>query len=181
MKKIVLSGGTYAGKTTLANLFKEHGFTTIPDSGLAVINELNLELGIKGQRDFRFNNPLEFYTRIIKKQLLLEEKHKDGIIVHDQGVFDYVAMMKIQTGKLHSLILKLVKETNYDIVISCEVLREFNTRPTTGRSLTEEQSKEFGRLAKEMYRENGSVIIEVKEMPILDRFKYIKNHLKAYS
>ena len=57
MKRIVITGGTYAGKSSIIKQFKKDGFNTVPDVGLEIIKQLNNEIGQEKQKQFRANNP----------------------------------------------------------------------------------------------------------------------------
>ncbi|MDD4333011.1 MAG: ATP-binding protein [Patescibacteria group bacterium] len=177
MRKIVITGGTYAGKSSLVELFKENGFETVKDVGLEVIKELNKKLGKNKQKEFRKNNPVEFYSKIIRKQLEIEQNLKDRVIVFDRGVYDYIAMLELAGQAVPESLRILLADIFYDIVFVCDTLADFNEREFSGRSLNKKDSLKLNKLVKNIYKELGCTVIEVKKMPLNQRFKFIKSYL----
>lgn len=177
MKRIVLTGGTYAGKTSLIELFKKDGYEVISDIGLEIIKELNTELGLDKQKEFRNGNPIEFYSRIIKKQLEIENSFRDKIVVCDRGVYDYLAMLELIGTDIPHALIKLVEKTSYDIVFVCDVLSDFDGRKNSGRILTKSDSLRLKKLIEKTYENAGHAVIPVKEMPLSQRYKFIKNYI----
>ncbi|MFH0837379.1 MAG: hypothetical protein V1870_04580 [Candidatus Aenigmatarchaeota archaeon] len=74
--KIVISGGTYAGKTSIIHEFSKEGYKTIPDIGMHVIEELNKKMGTEKQKAWRKKHPREFYEKIVKKTNQIRIKYK---------------------------------------------------------------------------------------------------------
>ncbi len=177
MKRIVITGGTYAGKSSIIELFKQDGFNVIPDVGLEIIRQLNNDLGQKEQKQFRANHPLKFYLKIIKKQLEYEGGLNNEPAIFDRGVYDYIAMIKLKEIRIPPSLMQLVKKFTYDIVFVLDTLSDFKMRSTSGRSLSKEDSFKLNQLVKELYEKLGCKIILVKEMSLKERYEFIKKHL----
>ena len=180
MMKIVITGGTYAGKTSLIELFKKEGVLVIPDVGLEVIEELNEQLGVDKQKEYRAKNPIEFYTKIIKRQLELESEI-DGadVVILDRGVFDYIAMLSSTNVDVPQSIIELTRNHTYNKAFVCDTLLSFSQREESGRSLNKEASLRLKVLVEEVYKSSGCEVISVKEMPIKERFEYVMKHIKT--
>jgi predicted ATPase len=175
--KIVITGGTFAGKTSLVKLFKKDGFKNVQDIGLETIKELNTKIGITKQREFRINKPIEFYSKIIKKQLKIEKDTKNKIVVFDRGILDYIAMLKLTGLNMPESLINQIKNTHYDLVFICDTLSNFKERKNTGRSLNKNESLKLNKLIKREYSQIGCKIVTVKEMPLKERFEFIKNKI----
>ncbi len=176
MRKIVITGGTYAGKTSLVELFKKDKFKVIPDIGLKIIQELNSKLGKEKQKQFRANHPLNFYSMIIKRQLALEKKLNSKIVILDRGVHDYIAMLELTGTKVPVSLMRLVKNISYDLVFICDTLSKFNERKSSGRSLTKNDSLKLNKLIKKIYQNKSNKVIRVKEMPLEKRYRFVRKN-----
>ncbi|NQU78414.1 ATP-binding protein [Candidatus Woesearchaeota archaeon] len=179
MKRTVISGGTYAGKTSLIESFKKNGFEVVPDVGFEVIKELNAELSQDGQKEFRTNHPIEFYTRIIRKQLEIEKSFGDKTVIYDRGVHDYIAMLRLAGTIIPDSLMSLVSGIFYDLVFVCDALPDFDERKSSGRSLTKDDSLRLKDLITETYQNLGCRVIQVKEMSLDQRYKFIRNRLNS--
>lgn len=174
VQKIVLTGGTYAGKTSLLKLFEETGYIVVPDIGLKVLADLNDELGQEGQRQYRNEKPVKFYERIINEQLNRESTVVNGQLILDRGVYDYIAMMKLKHVTIPPTFYSLISKTKYDKVFLLDTLSNFSQRIVSGRSLTKADSTQLNKLVREIYASLGCDVIEVREMPLQERYKFIK-------
>ena len=177
MKRIVITGGTYAGKSSITELFKQDGFSVVPDVGLEIIKQLNNELGQEEQKQFRANQPLKFYSKIIKKKVEYEGGLSNKPTIFDRGIYDYIAMMKLKEIQVPPSLMQSVKKVSYDIVFVLDTLSDFSMRPTSGRSLSKEDSLKLKKLVTEIYEKLGCKIVLVKEMPLKERYEFIKKHL----
>jgi len=144
---------------------------------LEIIKQLNDDLGQKEQKQLRANHPLKFYSKIIKKQLEYEGRLNNEPAIFDRGIHDYIAMMKLKDIRVPPSLMQSVKKVSYDIVFVLDTLPVFDIRLTSGRSLTKEDSLKLNRLVKETYEKLGCKVILVKEMPLKERYEFIKKHL----
>lgn len=173
-----MTGGSYAGKSTLLEKFSKKGFGIVEEAGMQVIKQLNDELGIDEQKKFRAEHPLEFFTKIIERQLVLEKEVVDGdVVFYDRGIFDYLAFCKLVDVEPSDEMRKLVEGCAYDLVFLCETLSSFDSRQESGRSLTEEMSQKMYHLLKEVYEEYGCRVVGVPEMSVEERVKLIEKEL----
>jgi predicted ATPase len=175
MKKIVLTGGTYAGKTSLIELFKRDKYKVIPDIGLEVIEALNKSSGKLNQQVYRSENPVKFYSQIISKQIERESEIMTDTLVCDRGVHDYIVLLKTAEIKIPPELYDKIQKHRYDIVFVCDTLKDFDERKKTRRSEKESQKVHDGVL--KMYKQMGCKVILVKEMPLIQRYKFIQQYL----
>jgi predicted ATPase len=180
--KIVITGGTYAGKTTLIQKFRKKGFKTAPDAGLAVIQEINAEIGVDQQKKWRAENPEKFYNRIAEKQLKYEKQMSDTKnkpILYDRGIFDYLAMCKLVGIDAPKKLLQVARQAAYDFVFICEAIPTFSNRSNTGRSLNKKDSLCLEKYINDIYKSYGYKPVLVKLMPVSKRVKFILSQLKT--
>jgi predicted ATPase len=176
MKRIVITGGTYAGKSSIVELFKQDGFSVVPDVGFEIIGQLNTSLGQEAQKELRREHAAEFYSMIIEKQLEYEKEIRETT-VFDRGVYDYIAMMELKNITVPSSLRRLAETAFYDSVFVLDTLADFDMRPDSGRSLTKEDSSRLRELVTEIYTKLGSKVVGVKEMDLQDRYAYIRRYI----
>lgn len=179
--RIVLTGGTYAGKSSLLESFKKQGFQTVPETGMQIISEISQKLGVEEQKKWRSENTVGFFRLIFERQLELESKTKqdsNNIIFHDRGIHDYLAFMKLEGVEPPKEFVELAKNNPYDVAFICEILPGFDGRKQTGRVVTREQSYQLKELIQNIYKEFGIKTIFVKDMPTEERVEFIKKELK---
>lgn len=177
--RIVITGGSFSGKTTVLNYLEKEGYAVLPDVGLLVMEELNKKLGIEEQRKFRVQNPGEFYALIARKQFELEKKFLGNgeVSFFDRGMHDWVAFCRLAGVHVPGEILKLVSKVKYDFVFVFETLSSFEPRRDTGRLLTRSDSLKIRDLIQKTYEENGYKVIYVKEDSVENRIKFVKDKL----
>lgn len=173
--KIVFTGGTYAGKTTLLKLFRKEGFVTLPDAGSEIIEELNKKIGIDQQKKFRAKYPIEYYSKIIRRQIENEAKIKSDITILDRGVQDYVTMLGMTKTKVPKGLKELVNKHYYDFIFVFETLSRFNQRKKSGRSIDKKDSVKLGKLLFREYKKMNANVFIVKEAPIKERYKFVRD------
>jgi len=180
MKRIVITGGPYAGKTTLINHFAKLGYKTIPEVASKVINRLNRELGVEEQRTWRKAHVAEFQHMIFGAQendyCLVDAE--DEIVFYDRGLHAGLAYLSHYDQVIPERMKKLASEYSYDCVFLCHVLDSFDRRRSTGRISDKKAAVEIQNVLKEVYLEYGHEVIEVPQMPVEDRVNLILRHLR---
>lgn len=176
--KVVITGGSCAGKTSVVNAFAEMGHSTVPESGQLVTQELIERLGIPGMNRFRQHNPLEFLDMVAERQAKLESAvaYSGRPLFFDRSMHDYVAYCRVINVNPSQRILDMLK-TRYDYVFLLETLPDFNPRPETGRTLDREFSLQWRDSARQVFQEHDMEPIHVKAMPLEKRLEFIKGHI----
>lgn len=179
--RILFTGGTFAGKTSLLKRFEADGFNTVSDVGLEIINTLNDELGMEKQRQYRKEHSVDFYNRIIDKQLALEGHTDSAITIFDRGAYDYIAMMQLEGTSASPALTRKLEGLHYDIVFVFDTLKDFNERQSTGRYFSKDDSYRLNEYVSTVYKDLGFRIIIVEEMPLQDRYEFVLNEIQEAS
>lgn len=177
---VIISGGTCAGKTTIVNHFKKNSYSTIREAGNIIINDLNEKLSIKGQKEFRRNNPNNFYELILNKQIQLENEYIkptcNRFTFFDRGVLDYIAMYQIETLLSFESLKFIVNRRDYDVVFVLNPFDKFNERKVSGRSLDYQQSLKLSEKCYQLYNKDYDTIF-IKNGNIENRIQHIESYL----
>lgn len=184
VKKIVLSGGPFSGKSTLVKEFKKIGLPVAEEAALTVIEELNNSIGIKEQIKFRDSNINEFQNMILDKQIHFENQaikeaiqYKNDYIICDRGVYDALSYYELFKRKINSEILDKIESIHYDFSFICDVLPNFDTRPETGRFETFETSKKLSEHSYKIYSKYVENTIFLPVMSVEERLDFITDYI----
>ena len=181
MKKVVITGGPYSGKTTIVDYFSKLRFKVLSEVPLEVIKNLNKKLGVEEQKKWRKKNIKDFQIDLAKKQVkrekLLKSK-KDEIVFLDRGLHDTLAYCVLYNVVPPKKILALAKKHKYDFVFLLETLSPFKQRSETGRISNKKTSIKIGNLIEKKYKDYGIKVIRVKEMSVKKRGDFIFNIIK---
>lgn len=175
-KKIVITGGSCCGKTTVINELQKLGHTTVPEAAILVIDSLNKSKGIEGQKLWRKEHPVEFQIMITKKQVELEKEavvKNDGPVFVDRGVFDGLAYCRVQNVSAPNKVLELIEGNQYSKAFVLDTLSNFEQRADTGRTSSYEKSARTRDLLIGVYQEKGIEVKLVQEMSVTDRVSLI--------
>lgn len=177
--KVVITGGSYAGKTSIVDAFAEQGCPTVPESGQQVTDELVRRMGIDGMNKFRRGRPLEFLGMVSQRQAELESRiapNEARPVFLDRCMHDYVAYCRLIGVRPPGDILDMLK-ARYDLVFLCDTLPHFDQRRETGRTLDRGFSLRWRDSCRQVFHEHGMETIHVMEMPLNDRLSLIREHL----
>ena len=180
MIKIVITGGTWSGKTTVIKHLKKEGFKIVSETAIELIADLNKKYGVEGQKEWRRNNQSTFQILLAETQKKKESKikaKKYEIVFFDRGLYDTLAYCKIRKIKVPRALVKIVKDAHYDKVFVLDTLSNFDNRSETGRTCDKKTSIKGGNYIKKVYKKYGVEVICVKEMSIRKRIKFIEKHL----
>ncbi len=175
MVKIVITGGTFAGKSTLVKELSIQGFKVFFDQGFVVIDELNSKIGLEKQKLFRNDKPQLFYQKIIDKQVEIEKNiNGSDIVIFDRGILDYIIMAELFNN------ITITCDFNYDLVFVLEILDTFDIRESSGRSLNIEQSNHLCEEVRNRYSIAGCKVINVAQMPLKERVEFVKDKINDF-
>ena len=156
MRKIVVTGGPYAGKTTLVEALRAEGCAVAPEAALQVIAALADELGPERARAWREEHPERFQVRIAELQLELEaraERSGTGLVACDRGLLDGIAYCRHRGIETPAPVAEAAARSRYDLVLLCDTLTPFRPRPETGRVDDRHDSLALRDLIEAVYRE----------------------------
>lgn len=170
--RIVVTGGPYSGKTSLVRALGDRGYATAPEAAMQVIEKLNREHGVEGQKAWRTKNRVEFQCLIAERQAELEraaEAHSARALFLDRGRHDGVAYCRHFKEEVPRRVAELVAEADYDAVLLLDTLTNFENRSETGRTSDRERSLALRECLDVVYREAGLEPIRIAEAPMTQR------------
>jgi len=170
-RRVVITGGPHAGKSTLIAALSARGFATAPEAALIVIRELNETLGVEGQVAFRRRNPSAFQSRVSETQLSIEARFRDADrdVFFDRGLLDGLAYCRMRNVAIPPLIAADALRGRYSHVVVLETVTPFSARTETGRTSDEATAREAGRLIAQTYSEFGYDPVMVGQMSLDSR------------
>lgn len=177
---VVITGGPYSGKTSLLNRLAARGFRTLPEAAIRVIDALNSELGLEGQRQWRFAHPVEFQDRVARAQDEQERAIQLATgeqLFADRGLPDSIAYCHYKGVVPPIWLTESVQSKRYTHVLLLDTLRNFDRRLGTGRTSTYEDSLKIRDQLQRTYSDLGYLVLPVPEMPIGERDEYALNAL----
>ena len=180
IKRIVITGGTYSGKTTTINALKQRGFCTVPEAAIEVIKTLQSRLGNEAYLEWRTQHPLEFQTliweKIIEIETSVENKKDDTICFYDRGVYDGFAYGPENDKQLVNCFHRLFPTPPaYSAAFVLDTLPDFQVRANTGRMSTKAISLKTNERLKVAYRQHCKALVPVQVMDVKDRVDFILN------
>lgn len=163
--RVVVTGGPGSGKTTLVEALGRRGFATVPEAAIQVIEDLNAEHGVEGQKVWRKANRLAFQERVLARQIALEEAAGDPpVLFLDRGRLDGVAYCRYFQAPLPPGYRERARSGRYDRVLVLQTLAGFEPRADSGRTSGREDSVALGRVIAAVYREAGHAVADVPEL-----------------
>ncbi|MGC4043214.1 MAG: ATP-binding protein [Armatimonas sp.] len=177
--RIVITGGQHSGKTTLLEEIKNVGITTVPESAMILINDLNKQKGVSLQSDWRKNNRADFQLRLARLQLDLEKEVADlnQPVFFDRSLIDIIAYCRVKNIDTPKILDNINLTGRYTHVYLLDLITPFQPRPETGRTSSEEDSKHLSKITKSTYESLGYQVKTIPIMPIKDRLEYILNSI----
>lgn len=179
MKKIVLTGAPYAGKSTVIEALRERGYSVVPEAAIMVIETLQglIPAGHIAWRSLYYES---FQWLISKKQHELEsaaeaiETSKDrGLLFLDRGAFDGIAFAMHFMIEFPESCMKLAMKSKYDSVYLLDLVKPFDPRSGTGRIETEDDCHQLQAFLGLVYINKGYEPIHVPFMSVDDRVDFI--------
>jgi predicted ATPase len=172
---VVITGGPGSGKTTVIEALAGLGYRTVPEAAIQVIEELNQELGLEGQKRWRAAHTGRFQDRVLDLQIELEKKcaTAPGFVFLDRGRLDGLAYLRHFGGGASSEQLDRIGEVRYSHVFLLATLRSFSERGASGRTSQRADSLAIAKRIEEVYRESGYQPVALPQMPPADRVAFI--------
>ena len=182
MRRIVLTGGPYSGKTTLVERLAAEGHAVAPEAALRVIEALADELGARAAAAWRRAHPGRFQERVLALQLELEARaaaRGASVVVCDRGVLDGVAYCHHHGIAPPPSLARAPVRERYAAVLVLETLADFEPRAHTGRLDGHEESLALAAQLTAVYREHGYDPIALPEAPVEERLAHVRALLHA--
>ena len=175
-KRIVLTGGPHAGKTTTLAEINKRGYPIVEESAILVIEALHKTLGDYEARMWRESHYSAFQALIGHRQRDIEEKLevKDKIFL-DRGRIDNVAFGEYFDHPT-SMENKILADTaQYDQVFLLELIEPFKERQESGRIEDRRMAVGLQEQLFETYTRYGFDVVRVPQMQVDKRVDFILN------
>lgn len=136
--RVVLTGGPYAGKTTLIEALAALGFATIPEAAIEVIRKEAKERGRSKFEEWRDADPVAFQTQVFLRQLKNERRlglappAKPGVFMDRSGI-DSISYLRLAKRKVPTKWLDYAWANRFREVFVLDTLQPFEPRADTLR------------------------------------------------
>lgn len=173
---VVITGGSYAGKTTVIRALADRGHAVIPEAAFEVIEQLTQEMGLAAQATWRRNNVVAFQRRIAQLQLERERiarASSEPFVFCDRGVFDGLAYCHIAGETWPDELHEHAASVHYAHAFVLDTLSNFDDRQDSGRIHSRDDSVEVSNLLVDLYSTRADAVTRVPEMPITKRVEMI--------
>lgn len=166
MRKAILTGPAYAGKTSLLKELERRGYQTVPEVETQIVGELVRKLGPENTGNYIRANYFDFKRTVGEKVLSLEASlrvNDDVPVFFDRGAICYIAYCKLRNSPVPEVLTTLAQKEKADWVFFVEGLSSFNERRETGRIMKKEEAERLAVLVREEYRSRGFKLVDVLE------------------
>jgi len=167
MRKNVLTGGPYSGKTKTIAALEQLGYRTIPETAIEII---------QANPGLRAVNQSAFQKLVISAQIEREatiEPNGNRPIFLDRGLIDSIAYCTLRGISQPAGLHDACKATDYHAIFALETLSNYDQRAETGRTSSEEVSHRTYTLLVQAYERYGYTVTTVPERPIEERIEFI--------
>ncbi|MHC5115054.1 MAG: AAA family ATPase [Planctomycetota bacterium] len=173
---IVVTGGSYCGKTAVIDAIAERGHEIIHEAAYEVIAELTEEHGVELQARWRRENQVAFQREVTLRQHRREvaARVSDAPFVFcDRGLLDGIAYCRLDGVEWPEDLEALVTEARYAHVFLLETLSSFDLRLQTGRYHTLDDSHRVAEMLHELYAPRAAAVTHVPERPVPERVAFV--------
>ena len=183
MRRIILSGPSYAGKSTLLDALAQEGYKTIPEVETQVVQELVKRLGSEATRQWIQGNYFEFKRIVGDKVAEVESSinaSSDEIVILDRSAVCYIGYCHLRKIRVPPVLEELANRMSDMDVAFLGALTSFDERKSEGRIMTKEEAQKLVGLIQLEYEKRGFRLIHVpefypdKDKNIQARIGYIK-------
>lgn len=188
MIRVVLTGTTYSGKTSLLEALGKEGYHIVPEAETPIVQRLNLMVGQERTQQLILGDYSRFKENVGKRQARLESRivaADNQIVIQDRCAIDWIAYCKLRKTEVPPIIQQLADQYKFQHVLFCEMLSTFDERREEGRVMTKEEAIRLNELIEREYIVRGYSPIPVKEIHtgreenIAARVAYIKQILDS--
>ena len=168
----VITGGPFAGKTTLLNALQELGLNTEAEIARLYIDE---EIA-KGKTISEIRNDEATFQYAVHERKLLQHAHlpKESLIFFDRGLPDTIAYLRASNLPITPKVEKTISQYPYRKVFLLDLVGHTIDHART------ESYETARRIQKELYRayqELDLPILKVPFMSLKDRIKFVLDNL----
>jgi predicted ATPase len=174
-KRIVVTGGTHSGKSTLVRQMSKRGWETIDEAALFVINKHVAALGNEGFKSWMDANYSSFQNQIFARQRELERRYKplSGVLFMDRSGVDSIAYLRSRNLPPPDAMLAYAKQSAFSHVFLFDTLHSF--------AATYADSIAMRDCLLDTYRSYGYEPIRVPELPLLQRCDFVLQQIRCWA
>ena len=173
-KRIVLAGGPSTGKTSVINALSKDKYLCFQEAAREILTDYKLH-----GSEFK-TNPIGISNEIFKRR---HEDYKKGgdisckenLIFYDRGIHEITAYLK-SINKSSNYWDKLPNNYKYDLIFIFQPWEEIYKKDET-RIEEFSEAKKISPFIYKVYNDTGIQIIEVPNLSIEERVKFILNSL----
>lgn len=183
MRRVILSGTSHSGKSTLLEALAQKGYRTIPEVETQVRQGLVRELGSDAARQWIRENYFE-YRRLVGDKVAEVESiinaSSDEIVILDRSAVCYIGYCHLRKIRVPPVLEELANRMSDMDVAFLGALTSFDERKSEGRIMTKEEAQKLVGLIQLEYEKRGFRLIHVpefypdKDKNIQARIGYIK-------
>ena len=184
MKKYIITGGPYSGKSSVLNLLEEMGIHVLHETARLIIREDQEKKKSDPAYDFLYpwDDQKVFCRRCHKRQLEREKELTGDIAVLDRSIIDNLAYAAVAGIELDREIYRDIARAGYEKKVFYLDQLE-NYRPDDQRKDSEKQVKAVHEALHKVYSRLGFEIIQIpvfsdnKEANIRKRAEFILKYI----
>jgi predicted ATPase len=176
----VITGGTFAGKTTTTEALGKLGHKTLPEAAMQVISDLIEKHGYENSLKWRAKNKALVQQLIGEAQYAQERSiylsdKKVGPYFLDRGLLDAVAYCRILHVEPTDKLKKLARlaAAHYTTAFVLETLPKFDERDGSGRVCKRTDSEAARNAILQVYTEYGVKTYGIPSSPVGNRVNQI--------
>ena len=173
-KRIVLAGGPSTGKTSVLNELKKLGFVCYDEAARDILSDYSS----KGS-SFKLD-PIKISREILSKRDndyndALRISCKNDIIFYDRGVHEITAYLRF-INQSNDYWEELLKNYKYDVVFIFPSWKEIYTKDDN-RIEEYEEAMKISPFIYQIYDESSILSVEVPNLSVKERVKFIINNI----
>lgn len=171
VKRIVITGGTHSGKSTVIQHMRMQGWETLDEAAAFVINRKSAEIGSEGCKDWMDSHFSAFQDQIFDRQVDIERacQPPPGVLLTDRSGIDCIAYLRSRKLTPPNAMIAYAKHSAYFRVFLFDTLQSFTTSYADSIAMRD--------CLLETYRSYGYEPITVPELPILDRCDFLSQFI----
>lgn len=177
MKRIVITGGSHSGKTTLVKALERQGKPVIHEAAIDVIAYYNKKLGLENQVKWRRFHQTAYHSRVDRLQRLREARairnFGNQAVYLDRSRLDAIAYLKYFNDPSSQGLINATVNYELEKVFMLEQIPAFNQRNITGRRSSEKNNFFLTQILRETYVAAGHKLIHVPAMDVNARLEFV--------
>ncbi len=188
MVKVVLTGTSCVGKTTILEELAKKGYHTVPEAETQIVQELKTRIGAEETSKWIKKNYFQFKLMVGERQQQLEQSvvfSNGELVFYDRNAICYIGYCALRDSGTPKILTDLAEHANPNYVFFLERLSNFNERRETGRFMKEEEAIRLAGLIEFEYRKRELQPIRIpvfsndKITNIANRVEYIQRIIKV--